>query len=257
MTGEDSDSNSVARIQVAGSMMQNSNDMPTSHGLAGVNPRTGVHLQEHSGDMSLQTSTPMDQNVKDSLDNDPRDGSFLVYLNMATNIDDGWSTAAMSNSSSSNYEDFSSANEISMHSIHRVKLLCSYGGNFLRRPTDFQLCYGGGDTRLITVSRDIHYSELMQKMAELDARAHTIKYNRLSGDFDTLVSVSSNEDVAFMMEDYDQLQASVASPLLRLFLFSDFNNETLQSRMPTSSVRSLHSESCPFYLTSSRLELLL
>ena len=37
----------------------------------GVNSRTGVHLQEHSGDRPFRPS-PMDQNVKESLDNGPQ-----------------------------------------------------------------------------------------------------------------------------------------------------------------------------------------
>jgi hypothetical protein len=37
----------------------------------GVNSRTGVQLQEHSGDRSLRPS-PMDQNVKESLDSGPQ-----------------------------------------------------------------------------------------------------------------------------------------------------------------------------------------
>ena len=123
------------------------------------------------------------------------------------------------------------ADEISTHSeeysFHRVKLLCSYGGKILPRPTDNQLRYVGGDTRLITVSRDIHYHELMQKMAELYAQAHTIKYKLPEEDLDALVSVSSNEDVANMMEEYDRLQTSEASPRLRLFLFSDMDHESV------------------------------
>lgn len=121
--------------------------------------------------------------------------------------------------------------EISTHSedysSHRVKLLCSYGGKILPRPTDNQLRYMGGDTRLITVSRDIHYHELLQKMAELYAQTHTIKYKLPEEDLDALVSVSSNEDVANMMEEYDRLQSSEASPRLRLFLFSDMDHESV------------------------------
>lgn len=119
--------------------------------------------------------------------------------------------------------------EISTHSedysYHRVKLLCSYGGKILPRPTDNQLRYVGGDTRLITVSRDIHYHELIQKMVEIYGQAHTIKYKLPEEDLDALVSVSSNEDVANMMEEYDRLHSSEASPRLRLFLFSDMDHE--------------------------------
>ncbi|KAG0611966.1 hypothetical protein M758_7G180400 [Ceratodon purpureus] len=259
----------------------------------GVNSRTALHLQEHSGDRSLRPS-PMDQNVKESLDNGPQnrrhpvsawqpgaeEGSpssiesitvgDLVYPSTdlplstfhklrggATHLTDlspfsededaqdpTQDGSPMSHSRrrkhagyplahlnvSTNMNDVT-PDEISTHSedysFHRVKLLCSYGGKILPRPTDNQLRYVGGDTRLITVSRDIQYHELMQKMAELYAQAHTIKYKLPEEDLDALVSVSSNEDVANMMEEYDRLQASEASPRLRLFLFSDMDHDSV------------------------------
>lgn len=43
----------------------------------GVNSRTGVHLLEHSGDRCLRPS-PMDQNVKDSVDNGLQNRRQLV-----------------------------------------------------------------------------------------------------------------------------------------------------------------------------------
>ncbi|XP_024396473.1 RAF-like serine/threonine-protein kinase PRAF isoform X1 [Physcomitrium patens] len=140
-------------------------------------------------------------------------GHPLAHLNVFTNFND-----VMADEISTHSEDYS---------FPRVKLLCSYGGKILPRPTDNQLRYVGGETRLITVSRDISYHELILKMAELYAQAHTIKYKLPEEDLDALVSVSSNEDVANMMEEYDRLQAAEASPRLRLFLFSDVDHDSV------------------------------
>nr|XP_024383920.1 uncharacterized protein LOC112286350 isoform X3 [Physcomitrium patens] len=130
-----------------------------------------------------------------------------------------------------NFNDAVTPDELSTHSeeysFHRVKLLCSYGGKILPRPTDNQLRYVGGETRLITVSRDISYHELVLKMGELFSHFHTIKYKLPEEDLDALVSVSSNEDLANMMEEYDRLQASEASPRLRIFLFSDMDHDSV------------------------------
>lgn len=41
---------------------------------------------------------------------------------------------------------------------NRVKFLCSHGGRILPRPTDGQLKYVGGETRVIAVPRDITFS---------------------------------------------------------------------------------------------------
>ncbi|KAF7843589.1 PB1 domain containing protein [Senna tora] len=38
---------------------------------------------------------------------------------------------------------------------NKVKFLCSHGGKILPRPTDGQLKYVGGETRVISVPRDI------------------------------------------------------------------------------------------------------
>lgn len=40
----------------------------------------------------------------------------------------------------------------------RVKFLCSHGGKILPRPTDCQLKYVGGETRVVSLSRDTSFS---------------------------------------------------------------------------------------------------
>ncbi|KAI5060734.1 hypothetical protein GOP47_0025154 [Adiantum capillus-veneris] len=105
----------------------------------------------------------------------------------------------------------------------RVKLMCSYGGRILPRPHDNLLRYIGGESRIAVVSRSITFSELTTKLSRMFGSSVMIKYQLPNEDLDALISVTSDEDLENMMEEYDRLQSagkSVASAArLRLFLF--------------------------------------
>ncbi|CAM6008697.1 unnamed protein product [Sphagnum balticum] len=101
----------------------------------------------------------------------------------------------------------------------RVKLLCSFNGKILPRPGDGRLRYVGGETRIITVNRDISYAELVFKVTEICGYALTLKYQLPDEDLDALVSVSSDEDLENMMEEYDKLSGFDGFSRLRVFLF--------------------------------------
>ncbi|GLJ43287.1 hypothetical protein SUGI_0898880 [Cryptomeria japonica] len=115
----------------------------------------------------------------------------------------------------------------------RVKFLCSFGGSILPRPSDGKLRYAGGETRIVCVSRDVNYRELMAKLRELyEQETLSLKYQQPDDDLDALVSVLSDEDVCHMMEEYDRLEASdgVCSRL-RLFLFAAADQQQQQNLM--------------------------
>lgn len=140
----------------------------------------------------------------------------------------------------------------------RLKFLCSYGGRILPRPSDGQLKYVGGDTRVVAVPRSVTFSgkthqpnplihllflmlrrltygtlwfrlfcwlvlaELREKIASMFRAETVIKYQMASEDLDALVSVTCDEDLHHMLEEYDRLEANCSScthPRLRLFLF--------------------------------------
>ncbi|XP_047179748.1 uncharacterized protein LOC124846516 isoform X2 [Vigna umbellata] len=111
----------------------------------------------------------------------------------------------------------SSASEISSM---KMKVLCSFGGRILPRPSDGKLRYVGGETRIISVRRDIRLPELMQKTSLIYSEPHVIKYQLPGEDLDALVSVSSDEDLRNMMEECHDLQGERGSTKLRMFLFS-------------------------------------
>ncbi|CAI9101538.1 OLC1v1038887C1 [Oldenlandia corymbosa var. corymbosa] len=101
---------------------------------------------------------------------------------------------------------------------NRVKFLCSHGGKILPRPVDGQLKYVGGETRVISVPRDIKFSELMKKLTYLIDEEMVLKYQLIPEDLDALVSVKNDEDLRHMFNEHD-LYESAGTPRLRSFLF--------------------------------------
>lgn len=104
----------------------------------------------------------------------------------------------------------------------KVKFLCSFGGKILPRPSDGMLRYVGGQTRIISVRRDVSFNELEQKMLDTYGQPVVIKYQLPDEDLDALVSVSCPDDLDNMMEEYEKLveRSSDGSAKMRVFLFS-------------------------------------
>ncbi|KAI3675643.1 hypothetical protein L1987_85235 [Smallanthus sonchifolius] len=105
-------------------------------------------------------------------------------------------------------------------SSSKIKILCSFGGKILPRPSDGKLRYVGGSTRIIRIRKDIFWQELRQKTLEIYIETCAIKYQLPGEDLDALVSVSCDEDVQNMMEECNVLGIGEGSQKLRLFLFS-------------------------------------
>ncbi|RWR92669.1 hypothetical protein CKAN_02188800 [Cinnamomum micranthum f. kanehirae] len=84
----------------------------------------------------------------------------------------------------------------------RVKFLCSHGGKILPRPSDGQLKYVGGETRLIAVPTNITFSELMNKLNNsFKSNVDSLKYQLIAEDLDALVSVTCDEDLRNMFSE--------------------------------------------------------
>ncbi|KAH7315069.1 hypothetical protein KP509_21G032400 [Ceratopteris richardii] len=101
----------------------------------------------------------------------------------------------------------------------RIRLICSTGGRIMGRPADGRLRYCGGDTRLISLERVFSFSELMSRMTQIYGSPLILKYQLPGEDLDALVSVSSDDDLQNMIEEYDKLIASNGTSWFRLFLF--------------------------------------
>ncbi|KAJ6794807.1 serine/threonine-protein kinase B-raf-like [Iris pallida] len=107
-------------------------------------------------------------------------------------------------------------------SRRNVKLLCSFGGRILPRPSDGALRYAGGHTRILSVPRGLPFPDLMSRLA--DARGGVgptlVKYQLPSEGLDALISVSCPEDLDNMMEEYAKLAGADGAARLRVFLFT-------------------------------------
>ncbi|MCL7038065.1 hypothetical protein MKW94_006205 [Papaver nudicaule] len=104
----------------------------------------------------------------------------------------------------------------------KLRIMCSYGGHIIPRPHDKSLCYIGGDTRIVVVDRHSSLVSLSSKISRtlLNGRSFTMKYQLPNEDLDSLISVSNDEDLENMIEEYDRTSAiPVKSSRIRLFLF--------------------------------------
>ncbi|KDP35020.1 hypothetical protein JCGZ_09308 [Jatropha curcas] len=107
----------------------------------------------------------------------------------------------------------------------KLRLMCSYGGHIVPRPHDKSLCYVGGDTRIVVVDRHTTLSSLSTRLSNtlLNGRPFTLKYQLPSEDLDSLISVTTDEDLDNMIDEYDRTNSNAANAAkpsrLRLFLF--------------------------------------
>ncbi|XP_031400445.1 uncharacterized protein LOC116210634 [Punica granatum] len=106
----------------------------------------------------------------------------------------------------------------------KLRLMCSYGGHIVPRPHDKSLCYVGGETRIVVVDRNVislpvlsaHLSKTL-----LHGRPFTLKYQLPNEDLDSLITVSTDEDLENMIDEHDRTVSNPAlkPSRLRLFLF--------------------------------------
>jgi len=116
----------------------------------------------------------------------------------------------------------------------KLRLMCSYGGHIMPRPHDKSLCYVGGDTRIVVVDRSSSLRDLCSRLSRtiLNGRPFTLKYQLPNEDLDNLITVTSDEDLDNMIEEYDRI-ASASSTMkpsssrLRVFLFFTKPDTTL------------------------------
>ncbi|XP_059653156.1 uncharacterized protein LOC132300187 [Cornus florida] len=103
---------------------------------------------------------------------------------------------------------------------YKVKFMCSYGGKIHPRPHDNQLSYVGGETKILAVDRTIKFSGIISKLSALCDADVCFKYQLPGEDLDALISVTNDDDLEHMMNEYDRLYRASAKPArLRLFLF--------------------------------------
>ncbi|KAF2285633.1 hypothetical protein GH714_006092 [Hevea brasiliensis] len=120
----------------------------------------------------------------------------------------------------------------------KMKFLCSFGGRILPRPSDGKLRYVGGETRIISIRKNVTWDELAKKTFAICNQSHTIKYQLPGEDLDALISVCSNEDLHHMIEEYQEIEWNGGSQRLRIFLISSSESDSpnsFEGRTPQQS----------------------
>ncbi|XP_074310362.1 uncharacterized protein LOC141646341 [Silene latifolia] len=109
----------------------------------------------------------------------------------------------------------------------KVKFMVSYGGKIKPRSHDNFLSYLGGDTKILSVDRNIKFTSFYSKLASVvspDMTSFAFKYQLPGEDLDALISVTNDDDLELMMQEFDRVMRGsikVSSARLRLFLFTD------------------------------------
>ncbi|KAI5065962.1 hypothetical protein GOP47_0018586 [Adiantum capillus-veneris] len=213
-------------------MEQHHNLRPLRHRLGDSSLRDGVLTNENSPRFLCQNIAQPTQQAYGGVGTVDPSGCYQ-YEDFAGILGERIASGSMSDVSASTsekvYSGYSSSGE---HHGTRVKLMCSFGGKILPRPGDGTLRYAGGDTRIISVYGHTKYSDLMQKMARLYGQPVVLKYQLPNEDLDALISISCDEDVENMMDEYDRLQAIEGSNRLRIFLFSPADFELVHATSP-------------------------
>ncbi|KAG6657678.1 uncharacterized protein LOC122307291 [Carya illinoinensis] len=111
----------------------------------------------------------------------------------------------------------------------KMKFLCSFGGKIFPRPSDGKLRYVGGETHIISIRKNITREELVKKTFGICSHPHTIKYQLPGEDLDALISVSSDEDLHNMIDEYNGLERHEGSQRLRIFLIPLGESEEISS----------------------------
>ncbi|KAG6421949.1 hypothetical protein SASPL_118509 [Salvia splendens] len=121
---------------------------------------------------------------------------------------------------------------------YKVKFMCSYGGKIHPRPHDNQLSYIGGETKILSVDRNIKFGSLLSKLVALcDNDSISFKYQLPGEDLDALISVTNDDDLEHMMHEYERLYRISPKPTrLRIFIFTTLNQSL------NSSTRSFGSD---------------
>jgi hypothetical protein len=127
--------------------------------------------------------------------------------------------------------------------LNAIKILYSYGGKILPRSTDGELRYVGGHTRVLSVdlsisfsgpfirilfSLEFHYSvvsffvlidywwcfaELIVKLEELCGSSAKLRCQLPNGDLETLISITNDEDLANIINEYERVSLKLTHPL--------------------------------------------
>ncbi|GMI66149.1 hypothetical protein like AT5G16220 [Hibiscus trionum] len=127
-------------------------------------------------------------------------------------------------------------------SAKKLRLMCSYGGRIIPRSQTKSFYYFGGENRLLTIpttdntfitltlsSLTIHLSTFLRLTTPF-----ILKYQLPNHDLDSLISISTDDDLQIMLEEHKRLSSSstAVSSRIRLFLFPVGNGDKAELTHP-------------------------
>jgi hypothetical protein len=92
----------------------------------------------------------------------------------------------------------------------RMKLTCSHGGRLVPSGSpDAAPRYVGGETRVLAFPRSASFRDLTARLSEMagGVEVRSVRH-RLADDEDVVVSVTCDEELAHMRDEYDRLRAT-------------------------------------------------
>ncbi|KAF0915098.1 hypothetical protein E2562_033687 [Oryza meyeriana var. granulata] len=127
-----------------------------------------------------------------------------------------------------------------------MRLLCSHGGRLVPCGSDGGLRYVGGETRALVVPRGVPFRELRARLAEkagaADVSAVMYRLADEGLDEDLLVSVTCDEELAHMRDEYDRLKSTRPSASFRVFVSTAGVQKRRPPLAPPTTMRRARSE---------------
>ncbi|KAA8535051.1 hypothetical protein F0562_030054 [Nyssa sinensis] len=132
----------------------------------------------------------------------------------------------------------------------KLKLVCSFNGTFQPRPPSGKLKYTGGESRIVSVDRNIGFSRLKSKISELLCPKNNVSFSLKyqlpdseSIDEDNpLVLITCDDDVRCMIEEYEKLESYGKPTRLWIFVCKDNANVNGHSVKNNISVNCIETE---------------
>ncbi|PWZ52694.1 hypothetical protein Zm00014a_027269 [Zea mays] len=120
-----------------------------------------------------------------------------------------------------------------------MKLLCSNGGRFQPCGPDGELRYVGGETRVLVVPRTVSFRDLAARLAEMAGGSVQVRAirHRLAdeGVEDVIVTVTCDEEVAHMRDEYDRLRATRPAARFRVYVTTTASSSSAGSKTATTA----------------------
>ncbi|MED6215938.1 hypothetical protein PIB30_003144 [Stylosanthes scabra] len=105
-----------------------------------------------------------------------------------------------------------------------ARFMCSYGGEIRRNHSSNNphFSYYGGNNRMLQVDRNISFHNMTTELSALcgGGAINYFKYLIPGDDLDTLITVTNDRDLGYMMREFD-LHFRSSTDRMRIFLFLD------------------------------------